>query len=162
MGKYVIVNGGQMCVEGLSSPQPSPDKMTNPNNLPPIYPQSQKSFPHRHIVRTTYPQFTNVNNFIFMCSPTILIDMDVTVDTLSYDLTQMDEDKIRIVVSLNSEVELGTLYFEKAKKMFQRKPIGLNAWACVDAKVEGLYIYGGDNITPKDIVGKCQSIIASL
>lgn len=162
MGKDVIVCGGQMCVEGLSPMQRSPDKMTNPNNLPPIYPQSQKSFPHCHIVRTTYPQFTNVNNFIFMCSPTIFIHMDITVDTLSYDLTQMDEDKIRIVVSLNEEVELGTLYFEKAKRMFQRKPIGMNAWACVDAKVEGLYIYGGDNITPKDIVAKCQSIIASL
>ena len=96
--------------------------------------------------------------------------MDITVDTLSYDLTQMDEDKIRIVVSLNEGddksssvvVELGTLYFEKAKRMFQRKPIGMNAWACVDAKVEGLYVYGGDNITPKDIVSKCQSLIASL
>ena len=96
--------------------------------------------------------------------------MDITVDTLSYDLTQMDEDKIRIVVSLNEGddksssvvVELGTLYFEKAKKTFQRKPIGMNAWACVDAKVEGLYVYGGDNITPKDIVSKCQSLIASL
>ncbi len=97
-----------------------------------------------------------------MCSPTILIGMDVTVDTLSYDLTQMDEDKIRIVVKLNEEVELGTLYFEKAKKTFQRKPIGMNAWACVDAKVEGLYVYGGENITPKDIVSKCQSIISSL
>ena len=97
-----------------------------------------------------------------MCSACIFIHMDITVDTLSYDLTQMDEDKIRIVVSLNDEVELGTLYFEKAKRMFQRKPVGMNAWACVDAKVEGLYIYGGDNITPKDIVAKCQSIIASL
>ena len=96
-----------------------------------------------------------------MCSPTIFIHMDITVDTLSYDLTQMDEDKIRIVVSLNEEVELGTLYFERAKKSFQRKPIGMNAWACVDAKVEGLYVHGGDNITPKDIVGKCQAIISS-
>ena len=88
--------------------------------------------------------------------------MDITVDTLSYDLTQMDEDKIRIVVKLNEEVELGTLYFERAKKSFQRKPIGMNAWACVDAKVEGLYVYGGDNIIPKDIVRKCQEIISSL
>ena len=103
-----------------------------------------------------------MNNFIFICSATILYGMDITVDTLSYDLTQMDEDKIRIVVSLNSEVELGTLYFERAKKSFQRKPIGMKAWACVDAKVEGLYVYGGDSITPKDIVSKCQSLIASL
>jgi len=89
----------------------------------------------------------------------ILIRMDINVDTLSYDLTHLDGDKIRIVVSLNEEVELGTLYFEKAKKTFQRKPIGMNAWACVDAKVEGLYVYGGDNITPKDIVAKCQQLI---
>jgi hypothetical protein len=136
--------------------------MTNPNKMVTILSPSQKSFPHRQYVRVIYPQFTNVNNFIFMCSPTIFIHMDITVDTLSYDLTQMDEDKIRIVVSLNEEVELGTLYFEKAKKMFQRKPIGMNAWACVDAKVEGLYVYGGDNITPKDIVSKCQSLISSL
>jgi len=87
--------------------------------------------------------------------------MDINVDTLSYDLTHLDGDKIRIVVSLNEEVELGTLYFEKAKKTFQRKPIGMNAWACVDAKIEGLYVVGGDNITPKDIMAKCQGLISS-
>jgi len=109
----------------------------------------------------TYPQFTNVNNFIFLCSVCILIHMEYTVDTLSYDLNEIEEGRIRIVVKLNEEVELGTLYFEKAKKMFQRKPIGMDAWACVDAKVEGLYVVGGDNITPKDIVAKCQSLISS-
>jgi hypothetical protein len=103
-----------------------------------------------------YHSFTSFRNV------DILIRMDINVDTLSYDLTHLDGDKIRIVVSLNEEVELGTLYFERAKKTFQRKPIGMNAWACVDAKVEGLYVYGGDNITPKDIVGKCQSLISSF
>ena len=91
----------------------------------------------------------------------ILIHMKYTVDTLSYDLNEIEEGRIRIVVKLNEEVELGTLYFEKAKKMFQRKPIGMNAWACIDAKIEGLYVVGGDNITPKDIVAKCQSLISS-
>ena len=161
MGFGVSVNRGEYVSRGLSPMQRSPDKMTKPNFLPFILSPTQESFPHRQYVRTTYPQFTNVNNFIFICSPTIFIHMEYTVDTLSYDLTQMDEDKIRIVVSLNSEVELGTLYFERAKKMFQRKPIGMNAWACVDAKVEGLYVYGGDTITPKDIVAKCQSLISS-
>jgi hemolysin-activating ACP:hemolysin acyltransferase len=84
-----------------------------------------------------------------------------TVDTLTYQLDQIEEGRIRIVVSLNEEVELGSLYFERAKKTFNRKPIGMNAWACVDAKVEGLYVYGGDNITPKDIVNKCQQLISS-
>lgn len=85
--------------------------------------------------------------------------MEYTVDTLSYDLTKLDEDKIRLVVKLNEEVELGTLYFEKAKKTFSRKPISMNGWACIDAKVEGLYVHGGADITPKDIVAKCQSLI---
>jgi hypothetical protein len=90
-----------------------------------------------------------------------------TVDTLTYQMDQIEEGRIRIVVLLNGgaglptdmEVELGVLYFERAKKSFNRKPIGMNAWGCVDAKVEGLYVYGGDEITPKDIVAKCQSLI---
>jgi hypothetical protein len=82
-----------------------------------------------------------------------------TVDTLTYQMDQIEEGRIRIVVLLNEETELGTLYFERAKKSFNRKPIGMNAWGCVDAKVEGLYVYGGDEITPKDIVTKCQSLI---
>ena len=82
-----------------------------------------------------------------------------TVDTLTYQMDPIEDGRIRIVVSLNGELELGALYFERAKKSFQRKPVGMNAWACVDAKVEGLYVYGGDNITPKDIVNKCQQLI---
>jgi hypothetical protein len=74
-------------------------------------------------------------------------------------MDQIEEGRIRIVVLINEEVELGVLYFERAKKSFNRKPIGMNAWGCVDAKVEGLYVYGGDEITPKDIVAKCQSLI---
>jgi hypothetical protein len=34
----------------------------------------------------------------------------------------------------------------------------MNAWACVDAKIEGLYQHG-ESITPKDIVGRCQELI---
>lgn len=85
--------------------------------------------------------------------------MEYTIDTLSYDLEVLRDGVIRIVVSINNETELGSLYFEKAKRSFQRKPIGMDSWVCVDAKVEGLYVYGGDNITPKDIIGKCQELI---
>ena len=84
-----------------------------------------------------------------------------TIDTLTYKMDLIEEGRIRIVVSLNEETELGALYFEKAKKTFSRKPISMNAWACVDAKVEGLYVHGGDEITPKDIVNKCQQLISS-
>ena len=77
---------------------------------------------------------------------------------LTYNLTQIEVGRIRITVSLNEEVELGTLYFEKAKKGFTNKPIGMNSWACVDAKIEGLY-QQGESITPKDIVAHCQELI---
>ena len=85
--------------------------------------------------------------------------MEITVDTLSYTMDVIEEGRIRMVVSLNEDIELGTLYFEKAKKTFQRKPIGMDAWACVDAKIEGLYEMVGETITPKDIIGKCQDLI---
>ena len=81
-----------------------------------------------------------------------------TVDTLTYQMDQIEEGRIRIVVSLNEEIELGTLYFEKVKKGFSTKPISMNAWACVDAKIEGLY-QQGESITPKEIVAKCQELI---
>ena len=109
-----------------------------------------------------------VDIFILYVPQLIFIHMEITVDTLSYTMDQMDDltvagkpevGRIRMVVSLNEEVELGTLYFEKAKRTFQRKPIGMDAWACVDAKIEGLYQIGGESITPKDIVRKCQDLI---
>ena len=85
--------------------------------------------------------------------------MEITVDTLSYKMDVIEEGRIRMVISLIDRVELGTLYFEKAKRTFQRKPIGMDAWACVDAKIEGLYVHGGEHITPKDMVRKCQDLI---
>ena len=45
------------------------------------------------------------------------------------------------------------MYYEKAKKSFNRKPVGMDAWACVDAKVEGLYMKD-KSITPTQIVSE--------
>jgi hypothetical protein len=88
------------------------------------------------------------------------MDIVLTYDklNLSFCLTQIEEGRVRIVVSLNEEIELGTLYFEKVKRGFTNKPLSMNAWACVDAKIEGLYQHG-ESITPKDIVGRCQELI---
>jgi hemolysin-activating ACP:hemolysin acyltransferase len=85
----------------------------------------------------------------------------ITIQDLTYDIFQLDEMKTRIVISLY-EKELGTLYFEKAKRAFTNKPVGMNSWACVDAKVEGLYVVGGEDITPKDIVAYCQQLLHSV
>ena len=71
----------------------------------------------------------------------------------------MDPDRVRVVVTLLNEIELGVLYFEKAKKGWTNKPISMDGWRCVDAKVEGLYVHGGADLTPKDIVAHCQDLI---
>jgi hypothetical protein len=100
-----------------------------------------------------------VDNFILYVPQPIFMNMEITVDTLSYEMTVIEDGRIRMVISLKDQVELGTLYFERAKKTFQRKPIGMNGWACIDAKIEGLYVHGGEHITPKDMVRKCQDLI---
>jgi len=74
-----------------------------------------------------------------------------------YNMTHIEEGRIRIII-VQEEKELGTLYFERAKKTFQRKPITMNGWACVDAKINELYNMGGE-ITPKEIVAHCQEMI---
>ena len=74
-----------------------------------------------------------------------------------YNMTEIEDGRIRIII-VQEDKELGTLYFERAKKTFQRKPITMNGWACVDAKINELYDMGGE-ITPKEIVAHCQDII---
>ena len=72
----------------------------------------------------------------------------------------IDEGVIRITISDMNLNQKGVLYFEKVKVGFTKKPISMNSWACVDAKVEGLYDMGGD-FTPLDILNKCQDLIKS-
>jgi hypothetical protein len=76
---------------------------------------------------------------------------------LTYNLTEMEPDRLRITIRQDN-TELGSLYYERAKRSFQRKPIGMNAWGCVDAKIEGLYEANTD-ITPTEVMNKCQEII---
>ena len=75
-----------------------------------------------------------------------------------YKMDVIEEGRIRFIVSFNEE-EMGSLYFEKAKKTFHRKPVSMNSWVCVDAKVERLYEVSNYDITPKEIVEVCQRMI---
>jgi hypothetical protein len=79
------------------------------------------------------------------------------MDKLSYTISPMEGDRLRIVITLRDQ-ELGSLYYEKAKRTFQRKPISMGSWACVDAKIEGLYEAGID-ITPTEVMVQCQQEI---
>jgi hypothetical protein len=75
-----------------------------------------------------------------------------------YKMDRMDDDIIRFIITFN-EQEVGSLYFEKAKKTFQRKPVSMDAWVCVDAKIEKLYEVSDYEVVPKEIVEVCQKMI---
>ena len=90
------------------------------------------------------------------------------MDNLIFNLDRMEDntpdgrsnDRIRIVISDMNLNQKGVLYFEKVKVGFNRKPISMNSWACIDAKIEGLYDMGGD-YTSLDILNKCQQLLSS-
>lgn len=103
--------------------------------------------------------------YFYMFHNYVLPYMESTnVDTsakLSYDITLITPERISVEVLFKvGELteSLGILYFEKAKRGYVRKPIGLNSWACVDAKVEGLYTKD-ESITPAQIISECRNRI---
>ena len=82
------------------------------------------------------------------------------MEDLIFNLERIDEGVIRITISDMNLNQKGVLYFEKVKVGFVRKPISMSSWACVDAKIEGLYEMGGD-FTPLDILNRCQQLLSS-
>lgn len=79
------------------------------------------------------------------------------MDNLIFNMEKVD-DRIVITITDKEENHKGILYFERVKAGFNRKPISMNSWACVDAKTEGLYEMGGE-FTSLDILNKCQELI---
>jgi hypothetical protein len=82
-------------------------------------------------------------------------------DKLSFIVERIDEGRIRVEVNFVDDglcISLGILYFERAKRSFNRKPVGMDAWLCVDAKVEGLY-ERDNTTTPQQIVARCYDEI---
>lgn len=76
------------------------------------------------------------------------------------EITEMGDNVLRVIL-YDDEGEVGVLYFERAKKAFVSKPIGMNQWLCVDAKVEKrIYEVGG--LTPMELLVYCQGIIGGL
>lgn len=79
---------------------------------------------------------------------------------LIFNMEKVD-DRIVITITDKEGNHKGILYFERVKAGFNRKPISMNSWACVDAKTEGLYEMGGE-FTSLDILNKCQELIRSM
>jgi len=83
--------------------------------------------------------------------------INYNMDNLIFNINKLDE-RLVITITDNGHNHKGILYFERVKAGFNRKPISMNSWACVDAKTEGLYDMGGE-YTSLDILNHCQSII---
>jgi hypothetical protein len=83
------------------------------------------------------------------------------MDRLRFNADRMEDNKIRITITDKEDNQKGLLYFEKVKVGFIKKPISMNSWVCIDAKVEGLYDMGGD-YSSLDILNRCQEIIHLL
>ena len=62
---------------------------------------------------------------------------------------------------LNEGVELGAVYYERSKKIFTYKPIGMGGYTCVDAKIGELYDKFPE-LTPMELMGWCQEIIKTV
>lgn len=77
---------------------------------------------------------------------------------MTYKLSEIEVGRLRITISKDDN-EVGVLYFERAKSSFQNKPISMNSWRCVDAKVDGLYEQTEEVPIPKEIIMNCQVLI---
>lgn len=82
--------------------------------------------------------------------------INYNMDNLTFNMEKVD-DRIVITITDNDHIHRGILYFERVKAGFNRKPISMNSWACIDSKIEGLYDMG--DFTPLDILNRCQELI---
>lgn len=80
------------------------------------------------------------------------------MEDLIFNTERIDEGVIRITISDPNLIQKGVLYFEKVKAGFNKKPLSMNSWTCVDSKVDGLYEVS-DDFSSLDILNKCQEII---
>ena len=73
------------------------------------------------------------------------------MDKLSYDIKQLEPDRLCVEISVGGK-SLGLVYYERAKKGYNTKPVSMDRWVCVDANVKDIYVYGSmeiEHLTPK-------------
>lgn len=74
-------------------------------------------------------------------------------------MTVITEDRVAVEITLLNEVSLGVLYYERPKQGWVNKPIMPTKWRCVDANVEGVYQWGGEKITPTELIAWAQELV---
>ena len=84
--------------------------------------------------------------------------MDIRKE-LKATITVITEDRVAVEITLLNEVSLGVLYYERPKQGWVNKPIMPTRWRCIDANVEGVYQWGGEKITPTDLMIWAQTLV---
>lgn len=80
-------------------------------------------------------------------------------DKLECKITDLSEDRVSVEITLLGDITLAILYYENPKSGWSNKPIMPDRWRCVDAKVEGLYVHGGESLTPRDLMEWAQEMV---
>lgn len=87
--------------------------------------------------------------------------MDYKKEIVPY-VTRMGEDRVRVEFWYG-EAEYLTLYYEKAKKGFVNKPVGMDAWTCVEAKYSDGDLYSlFEGLTPRMMMEWGQELVRGL
>ena len=84
--------------------------------------------------------------------------MDIRKE-LKGTVTVITEDRVAVEITLLNEVSLGVLYYERPKQGWVNKPIMPTRWRCIDANVEGVYQWGGEKITPTELMQWAQELV---
>ena len=84
--------------------------------------------------------------------------MDIRKE-LKGTVTVITEDRVAVEITLLNEVSLGVLYYERPKQGWVNKPIMPTRWRCIDANVEGVYQWGGEKITPTELIMWAQDLV---
>ena len=85
------------------------------------------------------------------------------MEKLSPNVEQISEDTIRVEVFYDGHYQ-GVLYYERAKKSYNTKPI-MGGWVCVDARIQESIYRTCSNLEPlallewwkKQVLSLCQS-----
>jgi len=81
-------------------------------------------------------------------------------DVLIPTIQKIDEGRMRVLFHV-AEFEMACLYYENSKKGWTNKPLSLNQWRCVDARMSDKTIYINGLVEPKDLVGWGNELIKS-
>lgn len=83
-----------------------------------------------------------------------------TMEILSPKVEWMTEDRIRVEIFCDGHY-YGVLYYEKAKRGFNLKPI-MGGWVCVDAKIQEALYKTYSNLEPKILLEWGMNQVRSL